>query len=65
MEVVDREREELLERVKWKKKEWETRSVCRAVLVEMVFKAVDNSMDTIEPELTKAANFNPEYFQIS
>ena len=43
MIVVDREREELLERVKWKKKEWETRSVCRAVLVEMVFKAVDNS----------------------
>ena len=43
MEVVDREREELLERVRWKKKEWETRSVCRAVLVEMVFKAVDNS----------------------
>ena len=46
MEVVDREREELLDRVKWKKKEWETRSTCRAVLMEMVYKSVDNSEES-------------------
>ena len=39
---TDIEREELLERVKWKKKEWETWSTSRAVLVDMVYKAVDS-----------------------
>ena len=43
MEIVDREREELLERVRWKKKQWETRSLCRAVLVGMMDKAVESS----------------------
>ena len=46
MEVMDREREELLDRVKRKKKEWATRSTCRAVLMEMVYKAVDNSEES-------------------
>ena len=39
---TDREREELLERVKWKKKERESRSTSWAVLVDMVYKAVDS-----------------------
>ena len=41
MEVVDGKREELLERVKWKK-EWEIRSTSGAVLVDMLYKAVDS-----------------------
>ena len=43
MEIVDREREDLLERVKGKKYQWETRSMCRTVLVGMMDKAVESS----------------------
>ena len=39
MEVVEREREELLERIQWKKKVWST---YRAVFMDMEYKAVDS-----------------------
>ena len=43
MEIVDREREELLERTKWKKYQSEMRSLSRKVLVGMMDKAVESS----------------------
>ena len=40
---MDRKREDLLERVKGKKYQWETRSMCRTLLVGMMDKAVESS----------------------
>ena len=43
MQIADREREELLERIKGKKYQSEMRSLCRTVLVGMMDKAVESS----------------------
>ena len=40
MEVDDKDREERLERVKWKQKEYQTTSVCRSVLEEIILDSV-------------------------